>query len=376
MSRVLSPDTIAVGHDSTLRVSGAVAPPIFQTSTFEEGSEFSYTRLGNPSVAGLERRVAQLEGMPHAIAFASGTAALSALARVLGRVGPIHLAKGGYAGTARLLREESAAGTLSFDQVEQRDSMDITAPSSFWIETPTNPFLIETSIRDLRTSLPRGVHIVVDNTLATPVLQRPGDHGADHVVHSASKYLGGHSDVIAGIVVTNEAAVADALQAFRCSHGACLDPFAAWLTLRGIQTLGVRMAHASASAALLARQLATHHLVERVWYPGLGPRPDGQMASGGAVVTIRLGEAVNPEAFLYALDLFSPAASLGGVESLANQCARMSHSSLPAAERSELGLDEHVMRLSIGLEDVDDLSDDLNQALNRAANNGDRTCTS
>jgi cystathionine beta-lyase/cystathionine gamma-synthase len=369
--QILHPATIAVGHDGIPRVAGAIVPPIFQTAQFEVGSSHEYTRISNPTVDIFERRVAQLERMEYGVAFASGMAALAALARVLSRRGPIRLMTGGYAGTLRLLRSEAECGALRWAPLEfatMEDLMDVRPPSSVWLESPSNPFLTEFSLATMITAVTRGVDLVVDNTLATPYLQCPAEHGVRHVVHSASKFLGGHSDLLAGIVLTQDAMVYEELRQFRCSHGGCLDPFAAWLAIRGLQTLSVRMERSSSTAMQIAQALSSHRDIDNVYYPGLlapKQRPS-QMRGGGAVVTFRISPNRAPDQFLRSLAIITPAPSLGGVESLINQCATMSHSSLPAGERLAHGLDERVFRLSVGLEEPGDLLDDLQHALESA----------
>ncbi len=351
-------NTLAVGvrHGN----EQALSPPIVQTAQFTHGSEYEYTRIGNPTVAALEQRMAALEGGRYAVAFASGCAASAALIRCLHHQGTVLMPQHTYAGTARLLRAEG------IEPIWVNTPTDALAQQcgTLWVESPSNPFLHEVDLAELSRTLHVGMKLVVDNTMATPVLQRPLQLGALAVVESASKFLGGHSDVIGGLVATNDHALYMALKEDRKTYGACLDPFAAWLLMRGIATLAVRMAHSSNTAARLARMLTFQPQVRRVYYPGLnGPRCSDQMTLSGAVITFRLHDAVDPDRFAKSLALITLAASYGAVESLINHCATMSHGSMSATEKQAIGLDDRVFRLSVGLESRADLEADLCCAL-------------
>lgn len=359
----LGRDTLAVGvrHGDEL----ALSPPIVQTAQFARGGDYEYTRIDNPTIAALEQRVAALEGGRYAVAFASGCAAAAALIRCLRDRGAVLLPRHVYAGTARLLEAEGIEPTRIDSPTEVLASQ---LRGVMWMESPSNPFLHEVDLAGLRSTLPVSLSLVVDNTMATPALQRPLQLGAQAVVESASKFLGGHSDVIGGLVATNDHALYEALRKDRKTYGACLDPFAAWLLMRGIATLAVRMARSSSTAARLARMLAFQPHVRSVYYPGLnGPRPSAQMTRTGAVVTFRLHDTLDPDRFANSLALITPAASYGSVESLINQCATMSHGSLSADQKQAIGLDDHVFRLSVGLENRADLEADLRRALATAA---------
>jgi cystathionine beta-lyase/cystathionine gamma-synthase len=364
------PETLAVGHGGAEKPLRAMSMPIFQTAQFELPGPYVYTRCGNPTTEAFEQHVARLEGAAHACAYASGLAAIAALTKHLSRHGPIHIMRGCFAGTSRLFQAEQS-GELEWHTIprdpEQWPDL-VRAPATIWLESPTNPLLQTVSLTRLRQLFPAasGVRLVVDNTFATPALQRPLSHGIDFVVHSVSKFLAGHSDVIAGLVLTNDAQAAQALTRLRGTYGGSLGPMDAWLAMRGAQTLHLRMRQASNTAHQIATLLSEHRDIAVVYYPGLQhPELIGtQMTHGGAVVSFELNANRCPQRFMEAFRLIKVAESLGGVESLINQCATMSHLDLPAEEKARINLNQRVFRLSVGIEHPQDLIDDLTAALN------------
>lgn len=361
--------------------TGAVMPPIHTSVTFAQEAVgvhrgYVYSRAGNPTRDALERCLAALEGGSRALAFASGMAATATALDLLDAGAHLIAPYDGYGGTFRLLSEvrpRSAALKVSFV-----DCADLGAIESairpetrmLWLETPTNPLL---RIQDLAGAAAiarrHGILTVVDNTFATPVFQRPLEHGCDIVMHSATKYLGGHSDVLGGLLVTADADLGKRLQALRSMAGGVAGPFDSYLILRGIKTLALRMERHAANAQAIAERLRTHPRVARVYYPGLPEHPGHALALrqmdgfGGMVSFDVRGDAEAAQAFLGRLEVFTLAESLGGVESLAGYPATMSHSAMPAAARHSAGIGDSLVRLSIGIEDVADLIADLEAAL-------------
>jgi len=324
----------------------------------QDGGPPVYGRVGNPTVARFERALAELEGCEAGVAFASGMAALSACLLAGVAAGRPHVvAIRPLYGTSDFLLGSGLLGT-SVTWAAPDDVRAALRPDTglVVVESPANPTLAEVDLRALADAC-GDVPLLVDNTFATPVLQRPVEHGAAIVLHSATKYLGGHGDVLGGIVACREE-YARSLRQIRFATGAVLHPLSGYLLLRGLPTLPLRMHAASATAAALAARLAGHPGVTRVHYPrGL----DGQMASGGALVSIEV--AGDPHEVIAAVRLFTPAVSLGSVDSLVQHPGSLSHHVLGEEALAEIGIGEKLLRLSIGLEDVDDLWDDLDQAL-------------
>lgn len=360
--------------------TGAITPPIHQTSTFlQDGigglrGGYEYGRSGNPTRVALEEQVASLEGGTHGFAFSSGLAAEDALLRAVLRPGDrVVLGNDAYGGTHRLLEKLLGPWGVLLTTVDAADLAAVEAalaePNAriLWVETPSNPLMKITDIRLLSDAAhAAGALSVVDNTFASPALQQPLSLGADVVVHSATKYLGGHSDVIAGVVVTSDESVAERIGFQQFAAGAVLAPFEAWLTTRGIKTLSVRLAQHSESAAVIAAVLAEHPAIERVYYPGLPDHPGHdiaarQMRAFGGMVSVALagGEAA-ARRFAESTKLFSLAESLGGVESLIGYPSEMTHASVKG---TPLAVPTNLVRLSVGLEDVEDLTEDLIVAL-------------
>jgi cystathionine gamma-synthase len=361
-------------------VTGAVVPPIYQTSTYKQDGVggtrggYEYSRTANPTRTALETCLAALENGAAALAFASGMAAEDCLIRTLCRPGDRVLIPGdAYGGTFRLFDKVLVNWGVEYRSVRQTDLEAVAKaaadwrPKLIWAETPTNPLLSIVDIRALaEIAHESGALLVVDNTFASPYLQRPLDLGADIVIHSTTKYIGGHSDVVGGAVIVRDPAYSADLHFIQNATGAVAGPFDAWLTLRGIKTLGVRMDRHSSNAARVAAMLADHPAVEAVFYPGLAGHPGheiakSQMRDFGGMVSFRVrgGEAAAVEV-CGRTKLFSLGESLGGVESLIEHPARMTHASVA---ESPLAVPADLVRLSVGIEDPADLLADLSQAL-------------
>jgi len=365
--------------------TGAIMPPIYATSTFVQQSPgvhkgFDYGRSHNPTRFALERCVADLEGGAQAFAFASGLAAISTVLELLDAGAHIVAGDDMYGGTYRLferVRRRSAGLDFSYaDLTSPENLLAALRPETrmVWVETPTNPML---KLADLAAIAAicreRGIIVVADNTFASPLVQRPLEHGVDIVVHSMTKYLNGHSDIIGGIaIVGNEprqAAWREQLGFLQNSVGAIAGPFDSFLALRGIKTLAIRMERHSASALDLARWLEQQPEVRAVFYPGLSSHPQHELArrqmdSFGGIISLDLRtDLAGARRFLERCAIFALAESLGGVESLIEHPALMTHASIPAEQRARLGIGDGLIRLSVGIEDVDDLRADLRHAL-------------
>ena len=360
--------------------TGAVVPPIHMATTFAQDGVgghrgYEYGRSGNPTRQALEACLASLEGATEAFTFSSGLAASTTLLMSMLRAGD-HVVLGDdvYGGTYRLLVRvlmDFDVRTTSVDtrSVEAVEAAFTERTRLVWLETPTNPLLRLCDIAAISAAAhARGVAVVVDNTFATPLLQRPLELGADCVVHSSTKYLGGHSDVVGGAVLTSDAELAERIRFRQNAVGAVPSPFDCWLLLRGVKTLALRVERQCANAIEVARALQDNKNVKRVFYPGLESHPNRavaarQMRLFGGMVSFEVAD--EPTAFhvLERLKIFALAESLGAVESLAEHPARMTHASIPAAERQRSGVGDGLIRLSIGVEDVADLIDDLDNAL-------------
>ena len=362
--------------------TGAVMPPIYATSTYAQASPgvhqgFEYSRTHNPTRFAYERCVAGLEGGSRGFAFASGMAATATLLELLDSGDHVIAMDDLYGGSFRLferVRRRSARLDFSF--------VDLTDPAAFekaitpgtklvWIETPTNPMLKIVDIRAIAgIAHARGLLVVVDNTFASPILQRPLEHGADIVMHSATKYLNGHSDMVGGmLVVGDDAGLAERLAFLQNSCGAVQGPFDSFLALRGLKTLHLRMKAHCDNAQALAEFLESHPAIEKVIYPGLPSHPQHalakrQMDGFGGIISIALkGGFDAAKRFCERTQLFTLAESLGGVESLVNHPAVMTHASVPPENRARLGIADNLVRLSVGVESVDDLLEDLRRHL-------------
>ena len=362
--------------------TGAISVPIYATSTYAYESfghhrGWEYSRTGNPTRAALERAVAELEGGVDACAFASGMAAIDAVTDLVPPGTGIVAGDNLYGGTFRLFTTITRQHGVPVAFVDAGDPAALAAACAgeaaiVFIETPTNPLM---QVVDLRRAAEAahaaGALLVVDNTFLSPVLQRPFEHGADLVVHSTTKYLNGHSDAVGGVVVARDAATAARLREVQNSAGAIMGPFDAYLVLRGIRTLALRMAAHEANGRRLAAFLAGQAGLRAVHYPGLASHPQHELAARqqagfGAMISIDLGGAERARRFCDALEVFTLAESLGGVESLVCHPATMTHASVPAAERTRLGIGDGMVRLSVGIEDGDDLEADVARALSAA----------
>ena len=361
--------------------TGAIMPPIYATSTYVQESPgrhkgYEYSRTQNPTRGAYERCIADLESGSHGFAFASGMAATATILELVDSGAHVLAMDDLYGGTRRLfsgVRERSAGLDVSYADLSDLDAARRAMREDtalVWIESPTNPLLklvdLEGVVEIARQS---GALVVVDNTFATPCLQRPLEFGCDIVMHSATKFINGHSDMVGGAVVVNDDGLAERLAYLQNSIGSIAGPFDSFLALRGIKTLDVRMQRHCESALRIAEWLEGHAKVERVIYPGLESHPQHELAArqmpgyGGIVTFFIKGDLENARRFLERCEVFSLAESLGGVESLVDHPAIMTHASVPAEARAELGISDTLIRLSVGIEDADDLIADLDQAL-------------
>jgi len=365
-------------HDPT---TGAVMQPIYQTSTYAQESPgvhkgFVYARGANPTRHAYERCIADLENGSRGFAFASGMAAISTMLELLPAGANIVAMDDVYGGTFRLferVRKDSAGLTFTYVDLTDPQNLEdaITDKTKLvWIETPTNPLLKIVDIEAVsKVAKKHGLLVGCDNTFASPYCQRPLDQGADIVMHSATKYLGGHSDVIGGVLVVNDDELGERLAFLQNSIGGIQGPFDSFLALRGLKTLSLRLERASQNAAGLAEWLEAHAAISRVSYPGLKSHPGhavaaAQMDAFGGMVTIFLkGGLEAAKTMLERVSLFTLAESLGGVESLIEHPGIMTHASIPPERRAELGVDDALVRLSVGIEDFEDLKRDLDEAL-------------
>jgi cystathionine beta-lyase/cystathionine gamma-synthase len=376
--------TIHAGQPSEPE-TGALIAPIFQTSTFEQDAPghdkgFSYSRTNNPTRQRLETVLAALEGVEHAAAFASGLAAENAVLQAYLRPGdevitPLDV----YGGTYRILNKVYLPIGVVNKQIDTSDLAAVEAALSpktrfVWIESPTNPRLLISDIAAVaRMAHAHRALVVVDNTFATPCFQQPFELGADIVVHSVTKYLAGHSDTVQGAALARDAAVFEPIKFLQNATGAVPSPFDCWLTMRGLKTLELRMQRHEQNAAAIAKALEGHRLVRRVYFPGLASHPGHQVArrqmSGfGGMVSFELdggiGEVI---AFASSRRYFALGESLGGVKALICHPATMTHASIPAEARVQLGLSDTLLRLSPGCENAEDLVEDLLEGLSQIA---------
>ena len=361
--------------------TGAIMTPIYATSTYVQQSPgvhkgFEYSRSQNPTRFAYERCAADLEGGTHGFAFASGLAAMSTVLDLLDTGDHVVASDDLYGGTFRLferVRKRSAGLEFTFVDMSNTDALlGALRPNTkmIWVETPSNPLL---KIVDLQAvgilAKQRGILAVVDNTFASPYLQRPLEFGFDIIVHSATKYLNGHSDIVGGLVVVADTELGDRLAFLQNAVGAIASPFDSFLALRGLKTLHLRMARHCENAQRLAEWLENHPAVERVIYPGLPSHPQHALAKrqmsafGGMITAILKGDLSYARRMLERCRVFALAESLGGVESLIEHPAIMTHASVPAEQRQTAGISDTLIRLSVGVEDFVDLQNDLDQAL-------------
>ena len=362
--------------------TGAVNVPIYQTSTYRqralgENTGWEYSRTGNPTRAALEALISDLEGGTRGFAFASGMAAISAVLSLFKSGDRILISKNVYGGTFRVLDKVFKQFGLGYALADTDDASALDAAitpdvKAILVESPANPLLTVTDLAAAASVVKRrGILTIVDNTFMTPYLQKPLALGADIVVHSATKYLGGHSDVVAGLAVTNRPEIAERLAFVQNAVGGVLGPFDSFLLIRGIKTLAVRMDRHVANAEALAARLAAHPEVSRVWYPGLKDFPGHdiqfrQAKNGGAMISFELADGKDHREFFRALRLVTLAESLGGVESLVCHPASMTHASIPKETREKVGITDRLIRLSVGIEDVDDIWSDVENAIRKA----------
>jgi cystathionine beta-lyase/cystathionine gamma-synthase len=363
-------------------VTGAIMTPIFQTSTYVQAAPgkhqgYDYSRAGNPTRTALEASLAALEGASHAISFASGMAAEQAIAQILEPPAHVIISEDAYGGTGRLFRRLFAKYGFELEFRDLRDLAGLAASAGprtqlIWAETPTNPLMHIVDIEAVARIAHRfSTRLVVDNTFASPILQRPLALGADLVVHSSTKYIGGHSDLVGGAVMANDAELAEKIRFVQFAGGAVNSPFECFLLLRSIKTLALRMQRHCDNAMAFARALEEGAGFRRVIYPGLESHPQHalarqQMRGFSGIVSAELdGGIERVSRFLSHLRVIALAESLGGVESLVDHPEVMTHASVPAELRQKLGIDAGLLRFSVGLEDVGDLIADVRQALAR-----------
>jgi cystathionine beta-lyase/cystathionine gamma-synthase len=362
--------------------TGAVAVPIYQTSTYaQEGigrhKGFEYARTQNPTRLALERNLAALENGKTCFAFASGMAATNAVMTLLKSGDHVIVSDNTYGGTFRLFDKVLRKYGLEFSYVDAREPQnveDAMRPETrmVFIETPTNPVMSLVDIRAVsEMTRRRGVRLVVDNTFMSPYFQRPLDLGADVVVHSTTKYLNGHSDSIGGAVILNDEEDSAALAFIQNAAGAIISPMDAFLIMRGTKTLAVRMRQHDENGRLVAQFLSEHPAVQKVYYPGLKSHPQHelarrQMSGFGGMISFETGSLANAARVLESVRLCTPGESLGGVETLISHPATMTHASVPEVERDRLGITEGLVRISVGIEDAEDIIADIDQALRGA----------
>jgi len=361
--------------------TGAIMPPIYATSTYVQESPgvhkgYEYSRTQNPTRMAYERCVADLEAGTHGFAFASGMAAIGTILELIDSGSHVIAMDDLYGGTRRLfsgVRERSSS--LEFSYVDMIDAAQVESAlrsntRMIWIESPSNPLLKIVDFRAIaEIAAGKDILLVCDNTFATPYLQRPLELGCDIVMHSATKFLNGHSDIVGGIAVTADDGLAEQLAYLQNSIGAVAGPFDSFLALRGLKTLDVRMERHCRSAVAIAAWLEQDSRVDKVLYPGLESHPQhalarAQMSDFGGIVTFFIkGDLADARRFLETCEVFALAESLGGVESLVDHPGIMTHASVPEKERAALGISDQLIRLSVGIEDLDDLIADLDQAL-------------
>ncbi|CAM5782871.1 MULTISPECIES: bifunctional cystathionine gamma-lyase/homocysteine desulfhydrase [Brevibacillus] len=361
--------------------TGAVSVPIYQVSTYKQEAigqhkGFEYSRTGNPTRHALETYIAELEGGARGLAFGSGMAALSTILSMFNKGDHVVVGDDVYGGTYRVITRVFSRLGLEATYADTSDGAAVEAAirpetKAIIMETPTNPLLKVSDIESLsKVAKKHGILLIVDNTFMTPYWQNPLDLGADIVYHSATKYLGGHSDVVAGLVVTKDAKLGEELHFLQNAIGGILGPQDSWILLRGMKTLGIRMEEHEQNARTLAEWLEKRSDISRVIYPGLASHPQHELAKRqgrgfGGMISFDVGSAARADEVLSRVKYFTLAESLGAVESLISVPARMTHASIPAERRAELGITDGLVRISVGIEDVQDLMEDLEQALSK-----------
>jgi len=368
-------------HDPS---TGAVMPPIYQTSTYAQSSPgkhkgYIYSRAANPTRTALENAFAAIENGTHGFAFSSGLSAIDCVLKMLNPGDEVIAGDDLYGGTYRMFTRMFSKYGLKFHLVDMNSIENVTNSISdktklIWVETPTNPLMKIADIEEITKAVKAinpAILVAVDNTFATPYLQQPLSLGVDIVMHSATKYLGGHSDLLMGALMVNDAKLAEELHFIQFAGGAIAGPMDSFLALRGVKTLHIRMQRHCENGKAIAAYLQNHPKVKEVYYPGLENHPNHdvatkQMKDFGGMVSFKLKDESQQAAFTFLENthVFTLAESLGGVESLVNHPATMTHASIPEPERLKIGITDSLIRLSVGIEDVEDLLKDLEQALN------------
>jgi len=361
--------------------TGAVTVPIYQTSTYAQDAlgknkGYEYARTQNPTRSAVERNLAALEGGRFGFAFASGMAAIDATMRLVKAGEHVIVSDNTYGGTARLFNRILANYNIEFEYVETSDPLNVEAaikPNTkmVFLETPTNPIMTVTDLKEVSEIAHRaGARVVCDNTFMSPYLQRPLEFGCDIVVHSTTKYLNGHSDGVGGAVILNDEEDANWIGFVQNSAGAILSPFDSWLVLRGTKTLALRMEQHDKTGRAVAAFLEEHPKVKKVYYPGSASHPQHALARRqqrgfGGMVSFDVGSLTAARKVLESVKLCTLAESLGGVETLISHPATMTHASVDEAKRERLGITDGLVRISVGIEDTDDIIADLDQALDK-----------
>lgn len=372
----LTTKLIHSGYDAS-DDQGAIIPPIHLSTTFKFGNErgYDYSRSDNPTRKALEETLAAIDGGKHGLAYSSGSAALANIAALLHEGEEILFSSDAYGGTYRYVTQVLSKTGIKHKIVDFTNLEAVRQVASenniklIWSETPTNPLLKVADIRALsEIAHQNDAILVVDNTFLTPVAQRPLEHGADIVVYSTTKFINGHSDSVDGSLVVNDDKLYEELKFLQNAIGAILSPFDSWLTLRGLRTLEVRIKQHNQTAQKIAKTLQESDKVKRVFYPGLFTGEQGEIVKRqqilpGAIVSVELNDNVDVQKFLNSLKYFPLAESLGGVESLIDHPASMTHAAIPAKERAKIGLSDGLFRISVGIENTEDLVDDIQQAL-------------
>ncbi|WP_299005377.1 cystathionine gamma-synthase [uncultured Tenacibaculum sp.] len=373
------------GGQKPEKATGAVMPPIFQTSTYAQSSPgvnkgYAYSRSANPTRTALENAFAALENGTHGFAFSSGLSAIDCVLRTLNPGDEVIAGDDIYGGTYRMFTNMFEKYGLQFRYVDMNEVANVTNAISektklIWIETPTNPLMKIADIEEITKAVKaknKDILVAVDNTFATPYLQRPLDLGVDIVMHSATKYLGGHSDLVMGALMVKDAKLAEQLHFIQFAAGAIAGPMDSFLALRGVKTLHLRMQRHCENGKAVAQYLSEHPKVSEVFYPGLENHSNHEIAKKqmddfGGMVSFRLKDESKQAAlsFLENTKIFTLAESLGGVESLVSHPVTMTHASIPEADRLKIGITDSLIRLSVGVEDIDDLLTDLEQALSK-----------
>lgn len=373
-------DTLLIhGGLTTDSKTGAVNIPIYQTSTYAQPAlgqnlGYEYSRTKNPTRDGVESLIAELEGGKFGFGFASGMAAIGTILSLFKSGDKILISNNVYGGTFRILDKVFCNFNISYEIIDMRDDKILESAitsevKAILLETPANPLMSVTSLEKIaKLAKSKNILSIVDNTFMTPYLQRPLEFGIDIVVHSATKYLGGHSDVIAGLVVVNNEELAQKIGFLQNSIGGILSPFDSFLLIRGIKTLGIRMQRHCENALEIAQFLSIHSAIKKVYYPGLSSDEgyviqSEQARAGGGMISFELKENYDYKKFLESTEIIVLAESLGGVESLLCHPASMTHASIPKQVREKIGISENLIRLSVGIEYVGDLIDDIKRAI-------------